>query len=64
MVFVLGGTLELNLLIPGLRKGALGVHFVIVLRLAGRTLDPFFNFSEKGSNKIEKGEKKGTTYHG
>ena len=54
MFFVLGGTLGLSLLILGLRLGALGVHVGVFLRLCGRTLDPFFDFSGKGSEKVEK----------
>ena len=59
MFFVLGGALRLNLLILGLRLGALGVHFEVFLRLQGQTLDPFFHFLEKvpkGTEKVRKRE--------
>ena len=53
---MLGGTLRLNLLILGLTVGTLGVHFGVFLRLWGRTLDPFCDFSAKGTKKNRKRE--------
>ena len=55
MVFVLGGTLALEELVFELCLGARGVYFGVFLRLWGWTLNPFFDFSEKG---LEKGLKK------
>ena len=60
MIVVLGGTLELSLLVFGLRLGSLGVHFGVFLWLWGQTLDPFVDVSGKGSKKMQKRrEKKG-----
>ena len=55
---VLGGTLRLNLLILGLPVGPLGIHFSVFLRLWGRTLDPFCDFSQKLRKRYKKGQKK------
>ena len=49
MFFFLGATLGLSLLIFGLRLGALGIYSCVFLRLSGRTLDLFFDFSGNGS---------------
>ena len=58
MFFVLGWTLELGLLICGLRLGTFGVHFNVFLWLCGRILGPFFgcsgNASKKGQKRREK----------
>ena len=56
--FVIGSTLGLNLLILGLRLGALGYHFGVFLRLWGQTLDPFLTFLEKARKRYKKGQKK------
>ena len=40
--------------ILGLRLGTLGIHFGVFLRLWGGTLDPFCDFSGKGSTKVQK----------
>ena len=55
---MLGGTLRLNLLILGLPVGPLGIHFSVFLRLWGRTLDPFCDFSQKLRKRYKKGQKK------
>ena len=57
--FVIGSTLGLNLLILGLRLGALGDHFGVFLRLWGQTLDPFLTFLEKARKRCKQIEKKG-----
>ena len=54
-----GGTLGLNLLILGLRLGALGDQFGVFLRLWGQTLDPFLTFLEKARKRCKRVEKKG-----
>ena len=59
MIFVLGGTLGLSLLVLGLRLGALGIHFGVFLGLWGPTLDPFFDFRRKNSKRCKKGVTKG-----
>ena len=58
--FVLGGTLGRRLLILGLRFGALEVHFDVFLWPWGRTLDPFFSFSQKVPKKMQKRDEKGS----
>ena len=60
MFFVLVGTLGLSLLILGFRLGALGVHFGVFLRLWGLTLNPFCDFSGKGSKKEQNMTEKGS----
>ena len=57
--FVIGSTLGLNLLILGLRLGALGDHFGVFLRVWGQTLDPLLTFLETARKRCKKGEKHG-----
>ena len=45
--------------ILGLRLGTLGIHFGVFLRVWGGTLDPFCDFSRKGSKHVKKGQTKG-----
>ena len=59
MIFVLGRTLELSLLIFGLSLGVLGVHFGVFFRLWGQTLDPFCDFPGQASKKMYKRREKG-----
>ena len=58
MIFVLGGTLGLSLLICKVRLGTFGVHFGVFLWVCGRILGPFFRFSGNASKRVEKEEKK------
>ena len=60
MFFVLSGALEFNLLILELRLGTVGIDFGVFLWLQGRTLDPFFYSSGKGSKKVQKRSEKGS----
>ena len=60
MIFVLGGTLGLSLLICGLRLGTFGVHFGVFLWLCGWILGPFFGFSGNASKKDRKRREEGS----
>ena len=60
MIFGLGGTLKLSLLILGLRLGVLGVLVGVFLQLWGQTLDTFFDFPRQVSKNVQKRNQKGS----
>ena len=59
MIFVLGGTLGLSLLIFGLRLGALAVIFVYFCGSGAGPWTPFSTFLEKARKRSKKGKEKG-----